>query len=95
MYNRLAAGHRFSNRRILTEVRNCLKTPLLPSRYSTYQVVFGPNPADRYVRGGDGEDLLFAQDISLSERLVRKRKIRVMAQEAALEEMANRKLRSL
>ena len=58
-------------------------------------MVVGSNPADLFRWGNKGEDLTFAQDTSLSSQFVQPWKLRMMAQEAALKEVANGKLRRL
>ena len=63
--------------------------------YSAFQLVFGSNPADRYGWEDNDDDLLFAQDTSASGQFVQQWKLRMMAQEAALKEVANSKLRRL
>ena len=60
-----------------------------------YQLVFGSNPADNFGWGDEDEDLLFAQDTSLSGQFVANWKLRMLAQEAALKEIANSKLRRI
>ena len=56
-------------------------------------MVLGSNPADNFAWGDKDEDLLSAQDTSLSGQFVAQWKLRVMAQEAASKEIANSKLR--
>ena len=63
--------------------------------YSAYQLVFGSNPVDLFGRDIEGEHLLFAQDTSLAGNLVQQWKLRVMVQEDASGDAANRKLRRL
>ena len=58
-------------------------------------MVFGSDPAQRYGRGNDAEGLLFAQDAAPSGRFAPQWGDRDMAQEPALTEMANSKLRRL
>ena len=65
------------------------------SGFSAYQLVFGSNPADNFGWGDEDEDLLFAQDTSLSGQFVANWKLRMLAQEAALKEIANSKLRRI
>ena len=55
--------------------------------------LYGPNPVDLYGWGGQDEDLLFAQDASVSGQFAQQWKRRMMAQEAARQEVANSKLR--
>ena len=56
--------------------------------YSSYQLVSGSNAADFFGFEDKDKDLLCAQDTSLSGKLARHWKLRVMAQEAALKEAA-------
>ena len=58
-------------------------------------MVFGSNPLDLFGRGAKDEDLLFAQGTSLSGQFVKQWELRMMAQEAALKEVAQRNLRRL
>ena len=58
-------------------------------------MVFGSNPADCFGWEDGDEDLLFAQDTSLAGQFVQQWKLRMRAQEATLEEVANSKLRRL
>ena len=57
---------------------------------SAHQMVFGPNPVDRFRRDTRGEDLLLAQGASLPAQFAQQWKFRMMAQGAALNEVANR-----
>ena len=54
-----------------------------------------PNPADLYDWEDKDEDLAFSQDTSLPGQLAQQWKARMMAQEAALREIANSRLRRL
>ena len=65
------------------------------SGFSAYQLVFGSNLMDVYGWDGSDEDLLFAQDTSISGQFVQQWQLRIRAQEAALKEIANSKLRRL
>ena len=87
IYNRLIEDDRFSNKTIPSEVQWRLNTMLSASGFSAYQMVFG--------WGGGGEDLLSAQDTSLSRQFAQQWKLRMRAQEATLREVANSKLRRL
>ena len=89
------ADGRFSGRQVLTEVQWCLNTLISASGYSAFRLVFGSNPVDLYGWGDSEDDLLFAQDTSASGQFVQQWKLRMMAQEAALKEVANSKLRRL
>ena len=62
------------------------------SGYSACRMVFGYNPADLFRRGGDDEDLLFAQDTSLSGQSAQQWKLRIMVQEAASRAVGNSEL---
>ena len=63
--------------------------------YPTYRLAFGSNPMDLYGWGDTDEDLLFAQDTSISGQFVQQWQLRIRAQEAALKEIADSKLRRL
>ena len=58
-------------------------------------MVFGSNPVDLFGREDKGGNLLFAQDTSASGQFAQEWKPRIMAQEAALKEVATSKLRRL
>ena len=62
IYDRLAAGGRFSNKNLPFEVQWRLNTLPSASWYSGYQHAFGPNSADLSGWGEDDEDVLFAED---------------------------------
>ena len=72
-----------------------LNTLVSASGYSAYQLVFGSNPMDLYGWIDSDEDLLFAQDTSISGQFAQQWQLRIRAQEAALKEIANSKLRRL
>ena len=57
-----------------------------------YRLVFLSDLMDLLGRGDDGEDSLFAQDTSLSRQPAQQWKLRMMAHEPALEEVADGKL---
>ena len=65
------------------------------SGYSAFRLVFGSNPVGLYGWGDQDENLLLAQDSSVSEQFAQRWKLRMMAQEVALKEVANGKLRRL
>ena len=90
----MVADGRFPEKRILAEARWRLNGLISGGGYSAYQMVFGSGPADSF-RRGDGKDgaLLFAQGPLLSVQFVQQWKLRMMAQGAALKEVANSKLR--
>ena len=75
------------------EVQWRLNSLLLSRGYSAYQLVFGCNLADLIGWGDNADDLLLAQDCSLSILFVQQWELRVMAQEAAMEEVAGCELR--
>ena len=56
-------------------------------------MVSGSDPGDPKGGGDDDEDLLFAQDPSLSGQFVQQWKSPILAPEAALQGVANNKLR--
>ena len=58
-------------------------------------MVFRSNPVDLLGWQDEDVDLTFAQDASFSGRVVQQRKPRIMAQRAALEEVANCRFRRL
>ena len=89
VYNRWVEADRFSGKQIVAEARWCLNTLVYGGGYSAYKLVFGPNPVDLFSWGDTHEDLRFAQGASLSGQLVQRRKLRMMAREAALKEAAN------
>ena len=89
----MMADGRFSGRQVLTEVQWCLNTLISASGYSAFQLAFGSYPADRYGWEDNDDDLLLSQDTSASGQFAQQWKLRMMAQEAALKEVANSKLR--
>ena len=93
IYNRVKADGRYAGRQPITEIQFCLNAMLASNGFAAYQMVFGSNPADNFGWGDEDEDLLFAQDTSPSAQFVAQWKLRMLAQEAALKEIANRKLR--
>ena len=60
-----------------------------------YQLVFGSNPVDLFVRDDKDGDLPSAQDTPLWGQFTNQQKLRMMAQAAALKEVAYSKLRRL
>ena len=66
IYNRLAAGGRFSLRQSLSEIQRRLNTVFSASGYSACHLVFGLNPAGLSGCENEDEDLLFAQETSPS-----------------------------
>ena len=95
IYNRLHAEKFYSGAQILSEVQWCLNTMVSASGFSAYQLVFGSSPMDLYGWDDTDEDLLFAQDTSISGQFVHQWQLRMRAQEASLKEIANSKLRRL
>ena len=91
----MMADDRFSGRQVLTEAQWCLNTMISASGYSAVQLVFGSNPADLVRWGDHGDDLLCAPDSAVSGQFAQRWKLRMMAQEAALKEVAKSKLRRL
>ena len=80
----MKADGRYAGRQLISEIRFCLNAMLASNGFSAYQMVFGSNPADNFGWGDEDEDLLFAQDTSLSGQFVAQWKLRMMAQEAAI-----------
>ena len=70
----MMADDRFSGRQVLTEVQWCLNSMISASGYSAFQLVFGSNPADFYGWGDRDDDLVFAQETSVSGQLPNSRK---------------------
>ena len=94
MYDRSVAGDRCSGKQISAGWQWYLNALISGGGRSAYQMVFGSNPADRFGCGDRKDaDLLFAQETSPSGHFVRQRKLRILAQEAALGEVANSKSR--
>ena len=89
------AAVRCSGRQSTAEVQWRLKALISGCGCSASQLVSGSKPADLLGWGDRGEGLFFAQDASLVGQLARQWKSRMMAQEAALKEVANIKLRRL
>ena len=84
IYNRLKADRFCTGSQILTEVQRCLNTMVSASGYSAYQLAFGSNLMDLYGWGDSDEDLLSAQDTSISGQFVQQWQLRIRAQEAGL-----------
>ena len=95
IYNRPKADGRYAGRQLLTEVQFCLTAMLSTNGFSAYQMVFGSNPADNFGWGDGDGNLPFAQGTSQSGHFVAQWKLRMMAQETALREIANSKLRRI
>ena len=79
IYDCLEEDDRFSGKQILKEVQWRLNALILSGGIPAYQLAFGSNPADK------DEDMTFAQDTSISGQYVRQWKLRMLAQEAALQ----------
>ena len=94
-YGRLKADRFYTGSQILAEAQRYLNTIVSASGYSAYQLVFGSNPMDLYGWGDTDEDLLLARDTSTSSQFAQQWQLRFCAQEAALREIANSKLRRL
>ena len=91
IYNRQKEGDRFSGKQIFSEIQWRRKTLVAAGGFSAYQAILwicGCDPVDLYGWEGQDEDLAFAQGTSLSGQLVQQWELRMMAQEAALEEIA-------
>ena len=58
-------------------------------------MVFGANPVDLFGRDDGDEDVLFAQNASLSGKFAQQWELRAMALEAATKKVANSQLRRL
>ena len=91
----MKADGRYAGRQLISEIQFCLSSMLTSNGFSAYQMVFGSNTADNFGQGDEDEDLLFGQDTSLSGQFVAQWKLRMLAQEAALKEIANSKLRRI
>ena len=72
-----------------------MRGPVPRGGCSACELVFGSNAVDLFGRRDTDEDLLFAQDASSLGLFVRRWKLRMIAREAALKEVANNKLRRL
>ena len=88
-------GDPYSEKQILSAVRWRPNALIPVGGFSALRMVFGANPADLYGWEDKDEDLTFAQDTSLSGRFVQQWALRIMAQEAALREIADSRLRKL
>ena len=95
IYYRLVADGRYAGKQFLSEVQFRLDAMQLSSGFSSYQLVFGSNPVDNYGWRDGGGDLLVAQDTFLSGQFAPEWKLRMLAQDAALKEVDNSKLRRL
>ena len=92
--NRLKDDDRFSGKQILAEVQWCLNTAISGGAFPTTRRFYGweENPVGLYGWEEKDEDLTLAQDTSLSGQFVQQWKLRMMAQEAALNEIADSRL---
>ena len=95
MYNRLQEESRFPGKRISTEAQYCLETTLISRGSSAYHLVFASPPADPYARRDDDGDPMSAQQTSVSGQSVQRWKLRLIAQEAALNVLADSNVRRL
>ena len=95
IYKPLPGDGPSSSKQIPSNAQWRLKTMISAGGFSAYQMVFGPNPLDLFCWENKYEDLMFAQDTSFAGQSVQQWKLRMRAQEAALEKIANRKVRRL
>ena len=91
----MKADGRYAGRQLITGIQFCLNTMLASNGFSAYLIAVGSNPADNFGWGEEDEDLLYAQDTSLSGQFAAQWKLRMLAQKAALKEIANGKLRRI
>ena len=70
IYYRPVADDRFPGNQGAPEAQWCVTTLESGGGYSAYQLVFGSNPADLFVRDSEDGDLLFAHDTSLAGNFV-------------------------
>ena len=91
----MVADGRLPGATILAGARWRLNTLKLGRRNSAHQLVCGSNPVELYGWGYKDEDSPFAQDTSRSGGFAQHWKLRMVAQEAALQEVARSKLRRL
>ena len=94
-YNRLIEDARFASEQILARAQWCLDSMISAGGFPAYQMVFGSNPTDHFGWEDADEDLMFARDTSLDGQSVQPWKLRMRAEEAALKEVADIKLRRL
>ena len=66
IYNRMKADGRDAGRQHISEIQFCLNAMLASNGSSA--MVSGSNPAENFGWGDEDEDLLCAQDTSLSEQ---------------------------
>ena len=95
IYNRMQADGQYAGRQLISEAQFRLNATQSANGFSAYQMVFRSIPADNFGWGDEDADLLFERDTSLSGQFVARRKLRMMAREAALKEIANSKLRRI
>ena len=93
--NRLIADYGDSGRRMLAEAQWRLNAMIPASELPAFQSVFQSNPVGLYEWGGQGEDPLFAQDVSVSGESAQQWKPRMMPQAAVLMEVVGSKSRRL
>ena len=85
----MVAGDQFSRKQIPAGAHWCLNSLVSVAGFSAYQLVFGSNPADLLGWGeGDG-DLICVRDTSSPDQFAHQWKLRMMAQEAGLRELAS------
>ena len=83
IHNPLPGDSRSAGEQVLPEVQ----------WYSAYRMVFGSDPVDIFGRVDRDADSLFAQETTLSGQFTQQWRLRMVAQEAAPEGVANSKLR--
>ena len=88
IYKRLAEAGRVPGKQNPAEVQWRLSSRIPGGGYSACKMVFGSTPGDLFRRENMDEDLLSAHGAARSSRFVQQQKLRAMAQEAALKEIA-------
>ena len=88
-------GRPVFGRQVAARAQWYLNTMISASGYLAFSLVFGSDPVDLYGWDDREEDLLFAQDTSVSGQFAQEWELRRMAHEAASKEVANSGLRSL
>ena len=93
--NRLVVNSRLLCKQLPSELEWSLRALISGGGYLTSQLVSVSNPVDLVGRDDKDGDLMFAQGTSLTGHFAQQRKLRMLAQEAVLEEVANSELRRL
>ena len=93
IYYRLIAGDPKAGRQILAEAQWRLHTMKSAGVYSAFHLVFESYPVDQYGWGDQDEDLLPAQNSSVSGQFAQQWQPRMLAQGALLQEVANNQVR--